>query len=435
MPGAAGPETGNSCPRRRFATMSACPSLRAAAMPKNKRPVPRPSSEQAEPDTDALAQSLADLALEIAEDEDDNPEAQMAREAELLKMVRKALRKRHDEVLYGAIELARYADPEACRLLRGHVEEEAATLRIRREGAPEQEIDAFLVPLFVQSAGGLAEAELFQDEAAFGALLDSFKEAGLESGDAKVVLLRHAYDLEEIDGIAYGTLHEMLREAAASLTARKPAPAPLIEASMRGWSDSGFAPDEEAMQLRFLLGFSMKRADDPFYQVPAGEHEADAWFGARMERYRAWTVAAAPLVRACLAAEPERLTLSFLYRDLFYGAKEQGVAELAMLGTLSDVNRVLGEKQLEADAVHAVVAPVDGGGQIVLRINLYAVDGGPPWATLDKPVGLDGDLSAEMDDLCDALLTLGLEGVSVARGFSTDGHPEGAEPYQAPVPA
>jgi hypothetical protein len=403
-------------------------------MPKNKRPVPRPSTEETEPDTDALAQSLADLALEIAEDEDDNPEAQLEREAELLKMVRKALRRKHDEVLYGAIELARYADPEACRLLRGHVEEEAATLRIRREGAPEQEIDAFLVPLFVQSTGGLAEAEGFQDEAAFEQLTDSFKEAGLESAGARVVLIRHAYDLDEIDRIAYGMLHEMLREAAASLTAKKLAPAPQLEASMRGWSDGGFAPDEEAMQLRFLLGFSMKRADDPFYQVPAGEHEGDAYFGARMERYRAWTVTAAPLVRKCLAADPDRLVLNFLYRDLFYGAKEQGVAELAMLGTLAEVNRVLGEKQLEADAVHAVVAPIDGGEQIVLRVNLYAVDGGPPWATLDKPVDLAADLAADLDDLCDALLALGLEGVSVARGFSADGHPEGAEPYE-PVAA
>jgi hypothetical protein len=39
-------------------------------------------------------------------------------------------------------------------------------------------------------------------------------------------------------------------------------------------------------------------------------------------------------------------------------------------------------------------------------------------------------LADEVDDLCEALLTLGLEGVSVARGFTADGHPEGAEPYE-----
>lgn len=398
-------------------------------MSKNKRPVPSKLREDAEPDTDALAQSLADLALEIAEDEDENPEALREREHELLAAVRKALRKKQDEVLYGAIELARYADPDAGHYLGSHVEEEAATLRIRREGAPEHEIDAFLVPLFVQSAGGLAEAEDFQDDAAYEQLVQSFHDAGLESAGARLVLVRHAYDLAEIDRIAFSALHEMLREAAAALNAKKPAPAPTLEASIRGWSDGGFAPDEVALQLRFLLGFSLKRADDPFYQAPADDHAADAYFAARMARYQAWTVDAAPLVQRCLAAEPERLTINFLYQDLFFGAKEQGASELAMLGTLSEVNAVLAEKQLAPDRVHAAVAPVAAGDQALLRVNLYAVDGGPPWATVDKAVDPAADLSAAMDDLCDALLTLGLEGVSVARGFSADGHPEGAAPY------
>jgi hypothetical protein len=39
-------------------------------------------------------------------------------------------------------------------------------------------------------------------------------------------------------------------------------------------------------------------------------------------------------------------------------------------------------------------------------------------------------LHDEVDDLCEALLALGLEGVSVATGFSADGHPEGAAPYE-----
>ena len=38
---------------------------------------------------------------------------------------------------------------------------------------------------------------------------------------------------------------------------------------------------------------------------------------------------AAPLVQRCLAAQP--VELNFLYQDLFYGAKEQGMAEYAML--------------------------------------------------------------------------------------------------------
>ena len=346
--------------------------------------------------------------------------------------MRKAIRKKRDEVLYEAIEVARYTDPLACRLLRARIEEEAATTRIRREDGPEYEIDAFLVPLFVRSRGGLAALETFQDGAAFEALAGSFQEHGLDSKGARVVLLQHAYDLAEIDHIAYGVLHEMLREAAASLLEKKLQPAPTIQASMRGWTGEPVAPDETALELRFLLGFSLKRADDPFYRIPQDEAGSDAWFETRAARYRDWTVAVAPLVARCLAAAPDRLELSFLYQDLFYGAKEQGVAELATLGLLAEAKRLLAAKDLAPDAVHAAVAPLDLDGEhIVLRANLYALDGGQPWGSVEKAVDLAADLTVEVDELCDALLSLGLEGVSIAAGFSADGHAEGAEPYHA----
>lgn len=402
-------------------------------MPKNKRPAPRTSNNTREPDSDAQARLMADMALEIAEREDDEaPGAGQQNEQEraLAALVRKAIRKKHDEVLYEAIELARYTDPLACRLLRARIEEEAATLRIRRDEGPEYEIDAFLVPLFVRSLGGLDAREAFQDEQAFEALSASFQAQGLDSAGAKVVLLQHAYDLAEIDHVAYGTLHQMLREVAASLLDRKLQPAPTIEASMRGWTGEPVAPDETALELRFLFGFSLKRADDPFYQVPADEAGSDAYFAARMERYRAWTAAVAPLVARLLARDPARLELNFLYQDLFYGAKEQGVAELALLGVLAEAKRLLASKDLAPDAVHAALAPLDMGEHVVLRVNLYALDGGRPWGSIDKPVDLAADLGAEVDELCDALLSLGLEGVSVAEGFSSDGHPEGAQPCQ-----
>lgn len=397
-------------------------------MPKNKRPAPRTSNNTREPNANADAQLMADMALEIAEREDDAGIGSEQEEA-LATAVRKAIRKKRDEVLYEAIELARYTDPLACRLLRGRIEEEAATLRIRREDGPEYEIDAFLVPLFVRSSGGLAALEGFQDEQAFEALAASFQDHGLDSKTARVVLLQHAYDLAEIDHIAYGVLHEMLREAAASLLEKKLQPAPTIQASMRGWTGEPVAPDETALELRFLLGFSLKRADDPFYRIPKDEAGSDAYFETRLQRYRDWTVAVAPLVARSLAAQPERLELNFLYQDLFYGAKEQAVAELATLGVLAEAKRLLAAKDLAPDAVHAAVAPLDMGEHIVLRANLYALDGGQPWGSLDKPVDLAADLSLEVDELCDALLSLGLEGVSVAEGFSADGHAEGAEPY------
>lgn len=400
-------------------------------MPKNKKPAPRKAAAPAEPDADALAQALADLALEVAEGEEGDPERAAAREEELVVALRKALRRKRDEVLYGAIEIARFTDPQACRLLKAHIGEQAATLHIRREGEPEREIDAFLIPLFVRSTGGLVAGETFADDAAYEELAASFVAADLESTGAKVALVRHAYDLAEIDHISFSTLQELLREAAASLASKKPVPAPQLEASIRGWTGERVAPDETAMELRFLLGFSSKRADDPFYQVPRDEVGADVYFADRMRRYRAWTERVAPLVRRCLAADPDRLSVNFLYQDLFYGAKEQGVAELAILGLLSEINGLLAGKELEPDAVRAVVAPLDGGEHILLRVNLYAIDGGPPWGGVSRPVDLAADLGAEVDELCDALATLGIDDISTADGFSDDGHPEGAQPYPA----
>jgi hypothetical protein len=195
---------------------------------------------------------------------------------------------------------------------------------------------------------------------------------------------------------------------------------------MRPGAERAFGPDDTAMELRYLLGFSLKRVDDPFYQVPASEAAADAYFAARMERYRAWTVAAAPHVARSLAADPGRLALNFLYQDLFYGAKEQGVAELAMLALLAEVNGALAGHQ--PGAVRAAVAPIDGGDQIVLRVNLYAGDAATPFAGADKQVDLSADLTAEVDDLCDALDSLGLAAVEVAEGFGESGEPIEAKP-------
>jgi hypothetical protein len=393
-----------------------------SAMLKSKSPVPRKSSTVVEPDIDALAQALADLALAALN-------GGAAQVDDMNRSLRQALRKKQDEVLYGAIELARFTDPDACRLLRSAIEESAATLQVRKEGAPDREVDAFMVPLFVRSQGGLVEDEGFQDDAAFSELIASFAAAGLESAKAKVVLMRHAYNLDEIDRIAFGDLHDMLREAAASMLDKKIAPTPALERSMHGWTGRTFAPDDDAMELRFLLGFSLKRTDDPFYQPPADEAGADAYFGARMARYQAWTTTAAPVVARCLAQDPARLAIDFLYQDLFYGAKEQGAAELAMLATLSSIDAALAQADRQAADVAAVVAPIDGGDAIALRVCLYTDGAAAPFATVDKGVDLSADLSAEMDELCDALAGLGWASLSIADGFDEQGGAQNAAPF------
>lgn len=414
-------------------------------MPNNKRPAKGPSTppnrvtakpsrpakpaKPVEADPDELAQNLVDLALEITERESADASTLAAREQDLAVLVRRLLRRKHDDVLYGAIEVARYTDADCCRLLRERVEEEAATYHVRGDGEAELEIDAFMIPLFVHSTGGLNQDDVFRDDADFDALMDSFRQSGLASPATKIVLVRHLYDLDAVDRIRYSDLQEMLREAAQAMRSRKLVATPAIEASMRPWIGGDYEPGDEALELRFLLGFALKPVDDPFYKVPAGEAASDAYFEGRMARYRMWAGGVAPLLQRCLSRHPAEVELNFLYQDLFYGAKEQGVAELGMLAILSEVNQRLEELQRPADRIKAVVAPLEANGEPVLRINLYPLDGGAPLATVDKPLDLAAHLEAELEDLCDALGTVGLDGVLLARGFDAAGEPEDAEPY------
>lgn len=400
----------------------------APTMPKNKRPVPRTSAAAPVEDDELMAQSLADLALALAEREhaeEEDAAALGAQEDEFGKLLRNALRKKNDEVLYDAIERARDMDVGAYQYVRSHIEEAAATLVLRKEGAPAMEVNAFAVPVFVHCSGGLQAAQDFQDGDAFEELVASFQRTGLESPDAKVVMMAHAYDGAEADRITFCGLHDMIRDAAGTITDRKLVARPALERSMSGWEGTSFAEGDKAVELRYLLGFAMKRADDPFYAVPAEEAAADAWFEARMERYRAWTVQAAPLVRRCLSATPDALELHFLYQDLFFGAREQGMAELAMLQMMAELGAALEQHAGEAAAV---VGPADVGGMMVLRVNLVDA-GGALLASSDKPLDLAADLQLEVDDICDALATMGVGKVSVALRFGADGRPQELQPY------
>jgi hypothetical protein len=408
-----------------------------SAMPNNKRPAKpnRGTAKTAKPakpveaDPDELAQNLVDLALEITERESADAATLAARQEELAVLVRRMLRRRHDDVLYGAIEVAKYTDADCCRLLRERVEEEAATYHVRGDDEAELELDAFMIPLFVHSTGGLVQDDVFRDDADFEALMDSFRQSGLASAATRIVLVRHLYDLDAVDRIRYSELQEMLKEAAQAMRSKKLVATPAIEASMRPWIVGDYEPEDEAMELRFLLGFALKPVDDPFYKIPSGEAASDAYFEGRMARYRMWAGSVSPLLQRCLSRHPAEIELNFLYQDLFYGAKEQGVGELSMLATLAEVNQKLDEQQRAPDRIKAVVAPLEANGEPVLRINLYPLAGGAPIATVDKPLDLAAHLEAELEDLCDALGTVGLDGVLLARGFDAAGEPEDAEPY------
>jgi hypothetical protein len=398
-------------------------------MPKNKPPVPRKSASAPQEDDEVMAQSLCDLALEIVELEGGEATELRQKGEALNRLVRNALRKKNDDVLYDALARAKEVDDDAWMYLRAQVEEASATMMIRRDGRPTEVINAFLVPMFVHSTGGLRMDDMFQDVEAFELLRASFQQAGLESPDATVVLISHAYDADEIDRISYSELNEMLREVTATMSEKKMVDTPALAASIAGWSGTGFDATDDALELRFLLGFARMREDDPFSLPPDDEEGIDAYFGARMERYRQWTLEAAPLVRSCLAKDPATVSVDFLYQDLFYSAKAQGIEELAMLVVMSEINHALDAHQLDAAQVSAVVGLADEGDQMLVRVNLYRDGVAGPLASADKPFDVDSDVVAEMDDICDALTTIGIHAVSLAMGFDDNGQPQESKPY------
>lgn len=390
-------------------------------MPKNKRPVPRKSANAPEVKDEQQTTGLCTLALDLADESASGDIVSAATRAELAqkhiefqRLLRRLLAQGKNEVLYGAIEMAREESIDGYRYLRSAVEEGAANLIVRRENAPELELDAFAIPVFVHSQGGLDPAADFQDSDAYEALLNSFTEAGLESPKAQVVLVSHAYDLSEIERINYGQLQAMVREAAQSLTDKKIAAAPALERSLAaGWSPTSFGPEDAAVELRFLLGFAMKRTDDAFYKVPAGEKAADAYFTQRAERYQKWTEDFAPLVARCLGrargADPA-LTLNFLYQDLFFGARAQGQSEHDMLHLLSTLNQALAGH--DPAQLQAVIAPSDDDDEPLLLVQLSLGD--TPLAAAGKPLDPAADLALVLEDLADALASLGITDISVS---------------------
>jgi hypothetical protein len=393
--------------------------------------VPRKSGGSTEDLAEALSQQLCDLALDLAEHEAGIPMIPALKEKELAlqKAVKKSLLQKKDEVLYDALERTRQADIDAFLFLKQAIEEASEVVLSRRDDGPVHEVNAFVIPLFVRSIGGLRAEHSFQDQDAFDLLTKSFQAAQLESADATVVLVSHAYHLDEIDRISYSQINEMTRDALAAMSGKKNASTAAIEHSFSGWPASAFAPGDAALEIRFLLGFALKALDDPFYQVPDDEAAADAYFDAREQRFQQWTAQAAPLVRRCLVANGAQAEINFLYQDLFHGGKERGIAEYFLLQMMSELTSGLEQHAVAAADTRAVIGPADVGNEMVLRVNLYAQAGGALLAWAAKPFGETADLQLEADDVRDALTGIGVPVFSLAMQFDGDGAPLDVRAY------
>lgn len=404
-------------------------------MPLPDKTAPKKPRESEEDKDEATTLALCDLAMTLALDEARGGESGQE-SIDFHKIIKRSLHQKKDEVLYDALARAESLDHRAAIHLKAAVEEAAEVTVIERADGRRMEINAFVIPLFLHTVGGLDPERCFQDQDAFEQLSKSFQAGALESPTATVVLVNHGYHLNEIDGITYSHLHEMLRDAFGAMTDKRIAATPAIDRSFGGWPDSPFAAEDAAIELRFLLGFSLKAVDDPFYEVPDSEADADAYFTAREMRFQKWTATAAPLVRRCFGLAgngggAQDSDVHFLYQDLFHGGKERGIAEYFMLQMISELNHGLQQKNVPATRTRAVIGPVDLGDESVLRVQLVGVDDGSLLVSADKPVPGALDWPVEVADAYSALMMIGVQTSSVASGFDSAGAPLDVRAYHA----
>lgn len=399
-------------------------------MKKSKPSSPSKSVPATELPDDAVAHNLIELAIDLREVDmyATLPDDLKKKKSDFEKLIRKCLRQKKDGTLNEALERTYEEDGYAFDLLKSNVEELSGTIVFRRDDGPDIEANAFVIPMFVHTVGGLRIDQCFQDEEAFEQLRDSFQKGELESKKATVVLVSHAFHLNELDRIGYSQLNEMVHEAYDSVSRKKGTAAPAIARSMSGWPANEFAPDDSTVELRFLLGFALKTLDDPFYKVPEKEAAADRYFEARAQRFRQWAEHHAPLVKRCLVTDGREAEIDFLYQDLFYGGKAAALGEYYMLQMMSELHHALDERGISPDAAKAVVGPTDVDDGMVLRVNLYSEDDALIVSS-DKPIAVARDLQAEADDVHDALATLGVTSLSLAMRFDPDGRPVDVRPY------
>ena len=396
-------------------------------MPNNKKPVSRKPVDSPEQKDEALTRQVCALAMVLADSPKKNATTEQNRD-EFYRLLKKALHQKKDDILYDALDRIKYEGGSAWIFLKSAIEALSEVVVIQRPDKPAVEINAFVIPLFLHSIGGLKRAEVFQDQDAFEALTKSIQTAGLESPDATVVLVNHAYQLDDIDAITYSHLHEMVRDAHAAMVDRRSATATAIERSFGDANDEPFAADDVAVELRFLLGFAMKKLDDPFYQEPTQEDAMHAYFAQRERRFQQWASDVTPLVQRCFAASGRSIEAHFLYQDLFHGGKERGIAEYFTLQMMSDLNFNLAEHQIGPAESRAVIAVVDLGDEKIMRINLYAKATFALVASAEKPLPMFADWDNELQDACDALAMIGVETIASATGFDEQDMPIGEQP-------
>lgn len=390
----------------------------------NKRPAAQKTATKQRDEDIEPPQQLCDLALDIAEREagEVQDDALAQKRSDLNKLVKRAIFQKKDHSLYEALLLAKDTEPAAFALLKECCDETAEAV-VTAAGGKNIEINAFMIPMFVSTIGGLHQEQCFQDQQAFEQLSASLQQAGLESEAATVVLVHHAYHLDEVEAIRYCQLNDMVREAHAALSDKRRATTPAIDGSFGPWPPSPFGEEDHAVELRFLLGFAQKATDDPFYRIPQDEAEADAYFDARAERFERWAEQILPVIKRCLAAPDVQIDVNFQYQDVFHGAKDRALAEYDMLQLLSELQHGLDSHEVDTATLKAIIGPVQADGNDYLRVQVVHAADDTQLISVDKPCLPGRDLQDDVADVQDALATLGLERCFIAQGFDGLGRP------------
>lgn len=400
-------------------------------MKKTKAPLDKNAHGNAEQD-DALTDKLIDLAIALRDVDlyatlsDEKTKALSA----LRKTIRKCLQHTREQALDEALESVYEKDAKAYFVLRESVEEQAGNVMLRRDSGPELEINAFAVPLFVHSVGGLHEEQCFQDSDAFEQLRTSFTEHGLESRLANVVLVSHAYHPDELERIGYCQLNAMVHEAADAMTRKKASMADAIVKSISGWPPSNFAPDDQAVDLRFLLGFALKPADDPFYRVPEKAAAADRYFEARAERFRKWSQQVVPVLQRCLVNDGRAVQIDFLYQDLFYGAREAALTELSVLRVLTELRDLMDANRQAPENVEAIIGPVDTDDEPIVRVSLSRSADNVTLGFAERLPSRTETMEHALDDIADGLTAMGISEIKMAKAFDSQGNASSVRPYR-----
>src|SRR5207253_11347837 len=112
-------------------------------------------------------------------------------------------------------------------------------------------------------------------------------------------------------------------------------------------------------------------------------------------------------------------TYSIRSHELYQNVHKTDHDAYCLLCMRAEINHRLKQHGIATESTRAIIGPAEVRGDMALRVSLYAEPDGALVASSEKPVMRD--LQIEVDDTCDALMTLGVKSLAIAMQFDADG--------------